>query len=104
LIATAAPFSSARLRRRIAMVMAVAVLIAGIAQAGHFHKLELGQHSDVHLQCLLCLYSAGTAGPPEVARLVQGAVTHRAYVAPAIASLPQDTAIASYDARGPPRA
>jgi hypothetical protein len=104
MIAAAAPFSSARLRRRIAIVMAMAVLLAGIAQAAHFHKLELGQHSDVHLQCLLCLHSAGTAGPPEVVRLVQGAVTVRAFVSPAIASLPQDAAIASYDARGPPPA
>jgi hypothetical protein len=102
--AIAKPFSSARLRRRIAIAMAVAVLIAGIAQAGHFHKLELGQHTDVHLQCLLCLYSAGNAGPPDVVRLVQGAVAHRAHTSPAIASLPQDAAIASYDARGPPPA
>ena len=57
------PFSATRLRRRIALVMAVAVLFAGIAQAGHFHKLEVGTHNDVHLQCLLCMYSAGSAGP-----------------------------------------
>jgi hypothetical protein len=101
---TASPFSSARLRRRIALAMAVAVLIAGIAQASHFHKLEPGQHTDVHLQCLLCLYAAGTAGPPEVARLIQGAVARRCYISPAVASPPQDAAIASYHARGPPPA
>ena len=83
--------------------MAVAVLFAGIAQAGHFHKLELGQqHNDVHLQCLLCMHSAGSAGPPEVVRLVQGAVAHRSFVLPTVVSIAHDAAIASYDARGPP--
>ena len=100
----AAPFCSARLRRRIAMLMAVAVLCAGIAQAGHFRKLELRQHGDVHLQCMLCMYSAGTAGPPDVVRLAQGAIAHRGYALPATAPDVQDAALASYDARGPPPA
>jgi hypothetical protein len=81
----APPFSRARLRRRIALAMAVVVLIAGIAQAGHFHKLELGQHNDVHLQCLLCMHSA-----------------HRWLALPGLVSIAADAAIASYDARGPP--
>jgi len=98
----APPFSRARLRRRIALAMAVVVLIAGIAQAGHFHKLELGQHNDVHLQCLLCMHSAGSAGPPAVVRLVQGAVAHRWLALPGLVSIVADAAIASYDARGPP--
>jgi hypothetical protein len=98
------PFSSTRLRRRIALVMAVAVLFAGIAQAGHFHKLEVGTHNDVHLQCLLCMYSAGSAGPPDVVRLVQGVIAMRSYGLPAIASIAQDAAVAAYDARGPPLA
>jgi hypothetical protein len=100
----APPFSSARLRQRIAVIMAVAVLFAGIAQAGHFHKLEVGQHNDVHLQCLLCMHSAGSAGPPAVVRLVQGAIVERSFDLPALASVPQDAAVASYDARGPPLA
>jgi hypothetical protein len=104
MIAAALPFSSQRLRRRIALFMAVAVLVAGIAQAGHFHKLEAGTHSDVHLQCLLCLYSTGSAGAPDVVRLVQGATAHRCPTVAVVSSIATDAAVASYDARGPPLA
>ncbi len=91
-----------RLRRRVALFMAVAVLLAGIAQAGHFHKLEAGTHNDVHLQCLLCMHSSGSAAPPELVRLVQGAVAQRQAVLPATRSMTGDADTASYDARGPP--
>jgi hypothetical protein len=100
----APPFSSQRLRRRIALFMAVAVLIAGFAQAGHFHKLEAGTHNDVHLQCLLCLHSASSAGPPAVVRLVQSVIAQRLYTLPAVASMACDATVASYEARGPPPA
>ena len=43
--------------------MTVAIILAGIAQAAHYHKDEARYGStDVH--CLLCLYASGTAGPP----------------------------------------
>jgi hypothetical protein len=98
------PFASLSARRRLVQIMAVLVLLAGIAQAAHFHKPELAQHNDVHLQCLLCIYSGGSAGPPVVARLVQGAAAYRPYPLPAAASIPRDAVVASYDARGPPPA
>ncbi|MFI4894915.1 MAG: hypothetical protein ACHP9W_01175 [Steroidobacterales bacterium] len=97
-------FCSTQLRRRMALLMAVAVLFAGIAQAGHFHKFEARQHSDAHLQCLLCLYSASSAGAPAVVRLVVGAVAYRSYLLPASASIAYEVAVASYEARGPPLA
>ena len=98
------PSASLSVRRRLVQITAVAVLLAGIAQAGHFHKPELAQHNDAHLQCLLCIYSGGSAGPPVVARLVQAAVDYRSYALPAAASIPCDAVVASYDARGPPPA
>lgn len=97
------PFSTARLRRRFALFMAVAVLIGGIAQAAHYHKVELAQRGDVHLQCLLCMASAGSAGPPDAPRLVQSAVICVVCSAPLPTPRPESLNAASYDARGPPQ-
>jgi hypothetical protein len=94
--------ATARLRQRIALLMAVAVVLAGIAQAGHFHKIEAGRHTDSHPQCLLCLHSSGSAGPPAVAGLVPDAVEHCRLAAPETATIPCSAIVASYDARGPP--
>jgi hypothetical protein len=93
-----------RLRQRIALLMAVAVLLAGLAQAGHFHKIEAGQHNDTHPECLLCLHASGSAGPPAVARLVPDAVEHYCLAIPETAAIPRSAIVASYDARGPPLA
>ena len=84
--------------------MAVAVLLAGLAQAGHFHKLDARPHGEVHLQCLLCLHSAGSAGPPPAVRLVRAAITPRTCALPAAPALPGDAVVAAYHARGPPSA
>lgn len=54
-------------RRRIILALVLAILLAGFAQAAHFHKDELAGHeSQTDIHCLLCLYAAGTAGPPAV--------------------------------------
>ena len=98
------PFWQIRLRRRIALTMAVAILFAGIAQAAHYHKDDLaGGNTDV--QCLLCLFAASGAGPPPVVQLVQGSAPgYCSDPFPASIPCPQDNDAASYDARGPPPA
>jgi hypothetical protein len=102
MISSTRPFSVARVRRRIALAMAFAVLFGGIVQASHFHKDDIGRHGDLHPQCLLCLYSTGNAGPPELPRMVRGPLIKRPiFVVQAIPS-PQSIEVASYDARGPP--
>jgi hypothetical protein len=98
------PFSRVRTRRRIAFILALAVLFAGIAQAAHYHKDELaGGHSQNDVACLLCLYAASTAGPPATGRILPPAIPrycgYRTDGGPGHLSL---HAPASYDARGPP--
>ena len=82
--------------------MAVAILIAGIAQAAHYHKAELARGStDVH--CLLCLFAAGSAGPPvHVQPVPVTAARSWPYHFPASITRPQSRCGACYDARGPP--
>ncbi len=82
--------------------MAVAILFAGIAQAAHYHKDELTRGTtDVH--CLLCLFAAGSAGPPAVVQLVPGAAPrYFSYRFPSSIPRPRSKHAASYDARGPP--
>jgi hypothetical protein len=93
--------SARRSRARFAWVMAVAILLAGIAQAAHYHESELaGGSSDVH--CLVCLYAAGAAGPPSV---VQAVSPGRRYCTDSTS--PATVLILSrqpvpYEARGPP--
>jgi hypothetical protein len=102
MISSARPFSVARVRRRIALAMAFAVLFGGIVQASHFHKDDIGRHGDLHPQCLLCLYSTGNAGPPELPRVIQGPLIRRPVLIVQAISSPQSIDAASYDARGPP--
>ncbi len=82
--------------------MAVAILFAGIAQAAHYHKDELTRGTtDVH--CLLCLFAAGSAGPPAIVQLVRAAAPrYFSYRFPSSIPCPQSNYAASYDARGPP--
>ena len=96
-------FRQARTRRHIAWALAVAIFLAGIAQAAHYHKDDL-QSGTTDVHCLLCLYAASTAGPPPVVQLVQGNVQRCcSYRCPAALPRPQLDDAASYDARGPPR-
>jgi hypothetical protein len=93
---------SARVHRRIALTMAVVLLAAGIAQASHYHKSEPTRGADTHLQCLLCLYSASSAGPATVARLTDGTIIVRTYCLPPSVAYLRDADPVSYEARGPP--
>lgn len=93
-----------QLRRRIALLLVLAVLSAGIAQAAHFHKDELksGQ-TDVH--CLLCQFAGGNATPPAPLALVRSAAPrYCSYRCFASTPCPDSCDVASYDARGPPSA
>jgi hypothetical protein len=87
-----------------AIAMTLALWFGGIAQAAHFHKDELGQRGESHLHCLMCLYAGGNATPPEAPQLVVGAAVVRLCAVATPASLPTSFTLASYDARGPPRA
>jgi len=59
------------LRRRIALLAALALCVGGIVQAAHFHKSEPLRGADVHLQCLLCAHADRAAAPPVLPRVVQ---------------------------------
>ena len=90
-------------RRRIILALVVAILLAGFAQAAHFHKDELGgRESRADTHCLLCQFAAGTAGPPSpVALLSISARVFSTLADPSPLPVAQAGA-ASYDARGPP--
>jgi hypothetical protein len=91
---------SSRLRQRIALAMAMAIAFAGIAQASHHHKDELARGT-TDVQCLLCLFAAGSApGPPAIVQAVVPSA--RSYHFPTSILVPQSSDAASYDARGPP--
>lgn len=93
----------ARPRRGIILALVAAILLAGIAQAAHFHKDELAGHeSQADIHCLLCQFAAGTAGPPALAAVLTA--PHRALgILVVLAPLPLTQADAiPYDARGPP--
>src|SRR6185437_12677015 len=58
-------FRQLRWRRRITVFLAMAVLLAGLAQAAHYHRDNLARGStDVH--CLLCLFAASRTTPGPV--------------------------------------
>lgn len=90
-------------RRHIALAVALAILIAGIAQAAHYHKSAPTRGTtDVH--CLLCLYAGGTAGPPAIAQAVPAAVRYSSYRFPCAQVFPLTHQSVPYEARGPPLA
>jgi hypothetical protein len=93
--------SASRSRNRIALVMAVTILLAGIAQAAHYEKSELaGGRPDVH--CLVCLYAGGAAGPPAIAQVLQALPSSCSYTFPSNTVPPPSHCVAPYEARGPP--
>ncbi|HTT03787.1 MAG TPA: hypothetical protein VMF64_00745 [Steroidobacteraceae bacterium] len=94
---------SPRPRRRIILALVLAILLAGFAQAAHFHRDELAGHeSQTDSHCLLCLYATGTAGPPAVtARVAAPAPRYgRRLIALRIPLIRADAA--PYHARAPP--
>ena len=90
-------------RRRIVLVLVLAILFAGFAQAAHFHKDKLAGHeSQTDIHCLLCLYAAGAAGPPALVARVATPVPRyaravRVYQRPSVRRN-----ASAYQARGPP--
>jgi hypothetical protein len=95
------PASQPRSRRHIAWVVVVAILLAGIAQAAHYHKTELARGTtDVH--CLLCLFAGAQAGPPAIAQALPAAPRYYTYRSPLTTVCPPSHHPAPYQARGPP--
>jgi hypothetical protein len=78
------------------------VLFASVAEASHYHRDQLGQRGETHLQCLLCLHSAGSAGAPPVPTVVHSTAIVRIERSPAPQVPAEVRSVASYDARGPP--
>jgi len=95
-------FRESRARRRVLLVMAAAILLAGIAQAAHYHKDEFARGgTDVH--CLLCQYAGGTAALPVPVRVAPPAPPpYQAVICPTTLPCAQRSEAAPYDARGPP--
>ena len=91
-----------RLRLRVALVVVWAMLVGGVAHASHFHDGDLDGHGDVHGDCLLCMYMAGSAASPEIPALVSD-TPNRFPIVPGATPAPQGVEAAPYDARGPPR-
>jgi hypothetical protein len=89
--------------RRIAMAMAVVMLLAGMAQAAHFHQDDSGRVGGADVHCLLCQYAGGHAAAPAVPLLPSAATAHD-ISRPRLAIFRAEKILAaSYDARGPPQ-
>lgn len=95
-------FAQLRVRRRIAWAMAVAILLAGIAQAAHYHKDKQGDFGGADPHCLLCQYAGGTAALPVLPTVPPAPPLYRDYHPPHSTPCPAGILVASYDARGPP--
>jgi len=95
-------FPHARMRRRIALAMAIAILLAGVAQAAHYHKDEQGTFGGADPHCLLCQYAGGTAALPVLPAVPPAPPLYRDYHPPHSIPSPEGILTASYDARGPP--
>lgn len=90
-------------RRRIVLALVLAIVFAGFAQAAHFHKDELAGHeSQTDIHCLLCLYAAGSAGPPAATARVAAPLPRyaRAVLVCQLPSVRRDAS--AYQARAPP--
>jgi len=89
-------------RRCIAVLAALAVFGAGIAQAAHFHKHEPAHGNDLHLQCLLCMHADRAAGPPELPAAPRLAPLRSIASVPLTTLCPTGVCAGLYQARGPP--
>lgn len=104
---SATPLNTLRrrsVRRGVALLAAVAVFVAGLAQAAHFHKDEFSRGAETHLQCLLCLHADRWAGPPTLPSAPKTSSTVLARLVIVQTPAPTELPRADYDARGPPRA
>ena len=93
---------SPRSSRRLVLLIAIAVLFASIAQAAHYHKEELNRFGGTDVHCLLCLYAAGTAGPPTIRSLPTLPPGPRERRVTPCVNCVEGGYAASYEARGPP--
>ena len=96
--------SKARPRQCIALALVAAILLAGIAQAAHYHKDEQGDFGGKDVRCQLCQYAGGTAALPVVPTVAAALPPYREYQSPHSIPSPECLFPASYDARGPPKA
>jgi hypothetical protein len=90
------------LRRRIALLAALALCVGGMAQAAHFHKSEPLRGTDVHLQCLLCLHADRSAAPPVLPRVTPAPLRLVRLAQVTVATGATCAGTPSYLARGPP--
>ena len=97
-------FSPARLRRRIIAPLVVALVLAALAQAAHFHNDELVRLGSTDVHCLLCQYTGGSAPLPALPQLPSVGLPARDLSEPPVIPGPTSSLKASYDARGPPQA
>ena len=82
-------------------LVGIAIMLAGIAQAAHYHRTELARGTtDVH--CLLCLFAGGSAGPPAIAQALPGAPRYRTYRFSLTTVRAPNHHPVPYEARGPP--
>jgi len=89
-------------RRAVTVLAAVALFLAGFAQAAHFHKNDTARSPETHLQCLLCLHVDRWAGAPELPKSALPAVTAHALIVAHAVSFDSVGCSHCYDARGPP--
>jgi len=92
------------LRRRIALLAALALCVGGIVQAAHFHKSEPLRGADVHLQCLLCAHADRAAAPPALPRVVQAPLWLVQCTSEIAPRRPDTAPSVPYQARAPPAA
>jgi hypothetical protein len=94
-------------RRILALLAVLSLLLAGFAQAAHFHKdshkSEGARGFDTHLQCLLCVHADRLAGPPEVLRPPGQSLSAIALIIVASFGVIGGRLPRRYHARGPPR-
>ena len=98
------PLAKTRVHRRVALAMGIAILLAGVAQAAHYHRDEQGNFGGADPHCLLCQYAGGTAAPPVPFTVPAAPLPYRDYRPPHSIPCPEGYLAASYDARGPPAA
>jgi len=91
-----------RVRRRIAFAMFIAILLASVVQAAHYHKDKQGNYSGNDPDCQLCQYAGGTAALPVLPAVPPAPRPYRDYHPPHSIPRPEGIVAASYDARGPP--
>jgi hypothetical protein len=89
-------------RRFVSLLAVFALLLAGFAQAAHFHKNDGGGGAETHLQCLLCLHADRWAGPPVLPQPHAPTASIGAHIVIWSSGIDGRQFAHRYDARGPP--